>query len=95
MPQRNVTITKHQNAFVEAVLASGQYGNVSEVFRTALRLLEREEQGRVMEQETIQRSIARGVKDIETGRYTEVSNPDELTQFFAGIRAERNPPSGE
>ena len=65
MPQRNVTITEHQNEFVEAVLASGQYGNVSEVFRTALRLLEREEQGRIMEQDAIQRGIAQGIKDIE------------------------------
>lgn len=90
MPQRNVTITAHQDRFVEAVLASGQYGNVSEVFRAALRLLEREEQARVMEQEIIQNNIAKGIEDIKAGRYTEAGNLDELAQFFAGIRAERN-----
>ncbi len=95
MPQRNVTITPHQDQFVEAVLASGQYGNVSEIFRAALRLLEREEQTRVIDQEVIQRSITQGIDDIKAGRYTEINNSDELAQFFAGMQAKRAaPPEG-
>ena len=94
MPQRNVTITDHQEKFVEAALASGQFGNVSEVFRTALRLLEREEQARVTQQEVIQHAIAKGVNDLKSGHYTDINDVDELTQFFAGIRAERRTTGG-
>ena len=89
MPQRNVTITPHQDEFVEAILTRGQYGNVSEVFRAALRLLEREEQARLMNQNAIRRSINKGIDDIEAGRYTEVNSSSELAEFFAGIREER------
>lgn len=89
MPQRNVTITPRQDAFIEAALKSGIYGNVSEIFRAALRLLEREERQRVIEEELVNRKIQQGVDDIAAGRYTVVHNSDELSAFFRDMRAER------
>jgi antitoxin ParD1/3/4 len=89
MPQRNVTITEHQDKFVKAVLKSGQYGNVSEVFRAGLRLLEREEQARLIEQEIIQRNIEKGIIDIREGRYTPIDTSDELCEFFAAKQTKR------
>ena len=89
MPQRNVTITEQQDAFVEAVLKSGQYGNVSEVFRAGLRLLEREEHARILDRDFILRAIDQGADDIKDGRYTVVSNQDDLDQFFAEKRSKR------
>jgi antitoxin ParD1/3/4 len=46
MPVRksiSISITPEQDRFVAAKIASGRYQTVSEVFRAALRLLEREE----------------------------------------------------
>ena len=40
-------IGKHFESFVQAQLASGRYGNASEVLRDALRLMEDRERGRV------------------------------------------------
>ncbi len=43
MPTRNVSLTRELDAFVAAKVETGLYANASEVMRTALRLLEREE----------------------------------------------------
>jgi antitoxin ParD1/3/4 len=43
MPTRNVSLTKELDQFVSAKVEAGLYSNASEVMRTALRLLEREE----------------------------------------------------
>ena len=39
---RNVSLTAEPNAFIGARFASGQYQNVGEVVRSALRLLQRQ-----------------------------------------------------
>ena len=44
MPTRNVNLTEELDRFVRAKVESGRYENASEVIRTALRRLEREEQ---------------------------------------------------
>jgi antitoxin ParD1/3/4 len=43
MPTRNVNLTKELDEFVASRVAGGLYANASEVMRTALRLLEKEE----------------------------------------------------
>lgn len=89
MPQRNVTITPHQERFVESALSSGQYGNVSEIFRAGLRLLEREEQERLIRQELLNRKIEQGIDDIQQGRFTEIKDDQELESYFAAKQNER------
>jgi antitoxin ParD1/3/4 len=44
MPTRNVNLTEELDRFVLEKVESGRYENASEVVRTALRTLEREEQ---------------------------------------------------
>jgi antitoxin ParD1/3/4 len=44
MPTRNVNLTEELDRFVLQKVESGRYENASEVVRTALRTLEREEQ---------------------------------------------------
>lgn len=46
---RNVSLPPAQDAFVEAMVASGRYQTVSEVFRDGLRLLEDQEHRRLIE----------------------------------------------
>ncbi len=43
MPTRNVNLTKELDKFVASRVKKGLYANASEVMRSALRLLEREE----------------------------------------------------
>jgi antitoxin ParD1/3/4 len=43
MPTRNVNLTDELDRFVQKKVKSGRYENASEVVRTALRALEREE----------------------------------------------------
>ena len=42
MPTRNVSLTKELDHFVASKVKTGRYENASEVFRAALRSLERE-----------------------------------------------------
>jgi len=58
------TLGKHFEDFVQAQLASGRYGNASEVLRDALRLMEDRERKLA----SLDASIARGLADIEAGR---------------------------
>jgi antitoxin ParD1/3/4 len=44
MPTRNVSLTKKMDQFITAKVESGDYANASEVVRTALCVLERDEQ---------------------------------------------------
>ncbi len=46
----SISITPEQDRFVTAKISSGRYQTVSEVFRAALRLLEREEATTMPEQ---------------------------------------------
>jgi len=43
VPTRNVNLTKELDRFIARSVKRGRYANASEVMRSALRLLEREE----------------------------------------------------
>ncbi|MEW6251058.1 MAG: type II toxin-antitoxin system ParD family antitoxin [Planctomycetota bacterium] len=46
---RNVALTDEQNAFIERLVESGRYASASEVVRHGLRLLQRDEEARLLE----------------------------------------------
>lgn len=46
---RNVSLTDEQDALVERLVKSGRYATASEVIRDGLRLLQRDEESRLME----------------------------------------------
>ena len=58
------TLGKHFESFVQAQLASGRYGNASEVLRDALRLMEDRERRLA----SLDAAIERGMDDIARGR---------------------------
>lgn len=89
MPQRNVTITPQQDEFVESALISGRYGNVSEVFRAGLRLLEREEQEVQIRGKWFQHELDKGIEAVHNGDYSEINSPEELNEFFEVLKQER------
>ncbi len=46
---RNVSLTDEQDAFIERLVSTGRYASASEVVREGLRLLQREEQARLLD----------------------------------------------
>jgi antitoxin ParD1/3/4 len=74
MPAVTISITDHQREFVETEVRSGSYGNVSEVVRDALRLLERQKQEHEAKLRDLRAAIDEGdnsgepepLEDIET-----------------------------
>jgi antitoxin ParD1/3/4 len=71
MMPSSYTLGKHFEAFVQAQLASGRYGNASEVLRDALRLMEERER-RLAAWDA---ALERGIADVEAGR---VYDADEV-----------------
>lgn len=60
MPTRNVSLTKELDEFVSSRVQGGLYANASEVMRTALRLLEKEEREYEEKLAALRTAIAEG-----------------------------------
>ena len=60
MPTRNVSLTKELDEFVSSRVEGGLYANASEVMRTALRLLEKEEREYEEKLAALRAAIAEG-----------------------------------
>ncbi len=86
MPQCNITITPHQEKFVESLIREGYYGNVSEVFREGLRLLEREEQERIIQLEQIDKRMDKVLDQYKNGDFVEFQSKDEMNEWFVQRR---------
>ena len=84
MPTRNVNLTSELDSFVAAKVESGLYANASEVMRTALRLLERDE--RENEAKIVALQVA-----IDAGIASEVAEPG----VFSRIREKYGLPQRE
>jgi antitoxin ParD1/3/4 len=69
MPTRNVSLTKELDQFIAAKVEAGLYANASEVMRTALRLLEKEEREYEEKLAALRTAIAEGdaSEDAEEG----------------------------
>jgi antitoxin ParD1/3/4 len=74
MPTRNVSLTKELDQFVAKKVEAGLYANASEVMRTALRLLEKEE--REYEEKLAALRVA-----IEEGLASGVAEPGVLERI--------------
>lgn len=66
MPTRNVNLTSELDRFIVSRIESGQYANASEVVRTALRLLERDECEYEQKMTALRASIAEGDASPDT-----------------------------
>jgi antitoxin ParD1/3/4 len=60
MPTRNVSLPEKLDQFITAKVESGDYSNASEVMRTALRLLEKEEREYEEKMVVLRAAIAEG-----------------------------------
>ena len=63
--RKTVALTERDDRFIAEQIASGEYGNVSEVVRAGLRLLEHER----LRLKALRLAIAEGDADFAAGRY--------------------------
>ena len=76
MPTRNVSLTSEQDAFIDELLRTGEYGNASEAIRDALRALRQRRAEEALRLERLRRSIDVGLGDLDRGDYEEVEEAD-------------------
>ena len=75
---RNISLTDEQDALIDRLLESGRYASASEVVRDGLRLLERDEESRLLEKWLIE-----GLTGEEEARMS----PDLLGKFRSSVQA--------
>jgi len=63
----NISLTPELDAFLQSRVKSGRYQTSSEVVREALRLLQREEQGRDLAYKQLKARLERGAGQAERG----------------------------
>ena len=82
MPTRNVSLPEKLDQFITAKVESGDYANASEVMRTALRLLEREEREYEEKMVALRAAIAEGdaSPDAEEGVFERIREKYGLPQ---------------
>jgi antitoxin ParD1/3/4 len=85
MPTRNVSLPEKLDQFITAKVESGDYANASEVMRTALRLLEKEEREYEEKMAALRAAIAEGddSPDAEEGDF------ERLDAYIEELAAEK------
>jgi antitoxin ParD1/3/4 len=86
MPTRNVSLTPEQDALIEEMVRSGEYGNASEAMRDAIRALQRRRAEDALKLENLRIAIQQGVAALERGEYTDVDDKD-LDAFLDELAA--------
>jgi len=82
----NVSLTPELEGFAEICVASGRYGNVSEVMRAALRLLQEQEEKRAVFTRMLD---AAERESDETGWFEIDQVADEMDAIIAEAEAKR------
>lgn len=82
MGTRNVVLTDAQSELVDRLVASGRYQNASEVLRTGLRLLEREE----AELGALRSRLMSSLQEARHGDLAEGSGEDAMRRAFSAAR---------
>jgi antitoxin ParD1/3/4 len=76
MPTRNINLTPEQDAFIDEVLKTGEYRNVSEAMSDAVRALKERRAEEALKLDRLRLSIRHGVAALDRGDYTEVEDED-------------------
>jgi antitoxin ParD1/3/4 len=76
MPTRNINLTAEQDAFVQEVVAAGEYQNASEAIRDALRVLQQRRKEDSLRLKVLRAQIKLGTEALERGDFAEVESAD-------------------
>jgi antitoxin ParD1/3/4 len=82
MPTRNINLTDRFDRFIEAEVASGRYGNASEVVRDGLRLMERRTQEERAKLKWLRGAVKEGLEQIDRGEGLEFGSMGELERHI-------------
>jgi antitoxin ParD1/3/4 len=85
MPTRNVSLTPELDHFIAVKVEAGLYANASEVMRTALRLLERDEREHEEKMAALRTAIDKGIASgiAEPGVFSRIRKKYGLPQTEA------------
>lgn len=85
MPTRSVNLTDHYDHFVNNLVASGRYKNVSEVIRAGLRLLEREAKENEERLAALRKMAAEGFNALDQDEAAMLDGEHQLKNFIRRI----------
>lgn len=81
MPTRNISITAAQDRFIEEIVRSGEYQNVSEAMRDAVRALQQRRAEDAARIERLRAEIDIGLADLDRGDFIEL-DASKSAAFF-------------
>lgn len=84
MPTQNVNLTPALDSFVKKQVSLGYFNNASEVHRSALAAMARQEEERVLRLEQLRREIQLGIEDVEAGRSAKIGSVKGLGAMLDG-----------
>jgi len=86
MPTRTVSLTEHQDRFVDDAIADGRYQTASEVLREGLRLLERRDAEDAAKLARLRSAVEEARAAVRRGDYDEVADAG-LAGWLASLGA--------
>jgi antitoxin ParD1/3/4 len=90
MPTRNINLTDHLDRFIERGVATGRYGNASEIVREALRLLEQREQEGARKLQALRKAARAGFDEIDQGQGIVLKDDKALDTFLEDLAPRKN-----
>lgn len=81
----HVSLTPKLEELVRQKVESGLYNNASEVIREALRIMSEHDEVYQLKLKQLRDALAAGEADVTAGRVTEITNDEELSEFFARL----------
>lgn len=88
MPTCNITITDHQAALVDRLVASGRFQDASEVLRYGLRLVEQREAEEAAKLERLRVAVVPAEAEAPAGRRVGMATEDDLDAAMASLGTE-------
>ena len=76
MPTRNISLTPEQDAFVDQVVAAGEYQSASEAVRDALRALQQRRREDALKLKALRAQVRAGLAALERGELVELDSAD-------------------
>jgi antitoxin ParD1/3/4 len=78
MPTRNVVLSEQQEALISDLIQSGEFLDAGEVVREGIRLVAASRLSDKAKEEEMRKAIRVGLDELNEGRFTSLSGPDEL-----------------
>ena len=82
MPTLNINLTDHLERFIDSGVASGRYGDASEVVREGLRLLEQRDREHGAKLAWLLGAVKEGRDQIDRGEGIEFHSMDDLEAYI-------------